>query len=164
MQEDPFRPIAKPMSTVARQSRAVTLAREVSAHLNGRICLFKAKGYMGPVRVISARSNTRRIRLHLQTYPWEDDYRPSEFSIDMPITGVSATAFSVIVNAGYGVNAIIVSNHIAIAAIGALKSAGASTQKLLNAFNRAGGLPPEVIQLRDRPFVPSPLAVERHPV
>lgn len=164
MNQDPSKPIAELMPVAARKSPAVILAREVSAHLNGRICLFKAKGYMGPVRVVSAYSNTRRIRLHLQTEPWDGNLRSSEFSIDMPITGLSATAFSVIVNAGYGINAIIVSHESAISAIRALKSAGASTQMLLDAFNRARGLPHEVVQLRDSTFVPSPLPVERHPV
>lgn len=143
------------MEIVLRRSRAAILARGVSTHLTGRICLFKAKGYMGPVQVISTHSNTCRIQLHLQTDPWDGNHGSSQFSIDMPITGISATAFSVIVNAGYGINAIIISEDLVIKSIWALKSAGASTQMLLDAFNRGEGLPREVVELRYSPFVSS---------
>jgi hypothetical protein len=134
-------------------SHVLALSRLAAKRLDGSHCLFKDRSYIGPVHVDSAVCDSEWITVSMTTRPWLSSSKSRTIHLQMPVSGTSASAFSVLLDAGYGVNGTFVHQPDAIQAIEDLRSSGADTQALLWAVSRSQGLPVEVRALRGKPLI-----------
>lgn len=135
-----------------RAPRAVKYAKSIANYLLGRTCIYKDKGYIGPVSIDFASSSYRWIQISFITHPWGNQETPQRRTLIAPIRGISAEGFSIHVSAGYGINGIFVHDASAIEAINQLYVAGADGQEIIHAINFGKYLPENISMLRYMPL------------
>ncbi len=124
----------------------------VACAMQGRGCIYKDKSYMGPAKVLDTYNDGERIRFKVLTLGSSRRHPSRTFVLDCPADWTSMDAFSICLNAGYGINGIFVHHPAAIAAIEEMEKSGGSTQDLLDAINHRRGLSKEIAALQRQPF------------
>ncbi len=147
----PTRQSTKSLAEIPRQ---VAFAKTVATHLQGKSFLYKDKSYLGPIQVEFASSSYRWIQVSFVTQPWHRQQAQRRYTLVTPVRGVSANAFSICLNAGYGINGIFIHASAAIGEIRQLYETGASFQDLIYAFNTGRGLSELTASLLRHPFAP----------
>lgn len=128
-----------------------SLRCRVAELLAGRLCVYKEKGYVGPVLVERAKCEAGALEMDVTTRPWDSAQEGQAFVLMGPLDGVAANGFSIAVGA-YGAGGTLVHAQRAIDEIEALRRSGASRQQLVDAINAGEGLSDAVRALLRQPF------------
>jgi hypothetical protein len=117
---------------------AVVRGKELADLIRGLDLLFKARNYMGPVRVDEATCSHRWFRLKMTTQPWSEGNQPRALEWMVPPGAVSETLSKITVRA-YDMVGTIIHGASRIKEIEDLRAAGAEVNELLRAFNHNVG-------------------------
>ncbi len=122
------------MPTPCKPPAAVSRRLALAAQWSQRAGLFKARNYMGPVRVELARCTYRWFWLTLSTQPWQKEARSRLLewqvrpqSVSLSLVGIEVCAYDTV--------GILVIKPELMARIEALRQSGASVEQLLRVFN-----------------------------